>query len=258
MSRFFFALTLAALSATAQAPATSKTYESVDAVLWTQTSAEYQASARQVYAAARAALDRALATPSWVATLEGGSYIDPRPMPPAVILDLDETVLDNSAYRAQLAKAGKHFTLESWNAWVAEGRAGLVPGAREFLLYARMRGVWVHYITNRDCKADGADPTYKNINALGVPGILHCRTDTSDKSPRRNTLVAQYRVLLLIGDDLNDFVTAATTPEARQKQMEQYGALFGDRWFILPNAMYGSWDRFYGDDLAKKLAALKP
>ena len=258
MSRFLIALTLAALTVSAQTPVNTKTYESVDAVLWTQTSVEYQANTRQVYASARMALDRALATPSWVAALEGGDYTDPRPMVPAVILDLDETVLDNSAYRAQLAKVGKHFTLESWNAWVAEGRAGLVPGAREFLLHARMRGVGVHYITNRECKHDATDPTFRNIQALDVPGILHCRTDTSDKSWRRGGVASQYRVLLLIGDDLNDFVTAATTPEARQKQMEQYGALFGDRWFILPNAMYGSWDRFYGDDLAKKLSALKP
>ncbi len=257
MSRFFLALTLAALSATAQAPANSKTYENVDAVLWTQTSAEYQASTRQVYVAARAALDRALATPRWVAALEA-NYIGAQPLPPAVILDLDETVLDNSAYRAQLAKAGQRFTEETWKKWVMESRAGLVPGAREFLLYARMRGVTIYYITNRECSGDASDPTRKNIQALGVPGALICRTGTSDKSPRRSEVAGMYRVLLLIGDDLNDFVTAATTPEARQKQMEQYGALFGDRWFILPNAMYGSWDRFYGDDLAKKLAALKP
>ena len=258
MTRRFIVLTLAAFSAAAQAPAPPKSYESVDAVLWTQTSDEYQANARQVYAAARAALDRALATPSWVATLERGSSSDPRSLSPAIILDLDETVLDNSAYRAQLARAGKHFTLESWNAWVAEGRAGLVPGAREFLLHARMRGVSVHYVTNRDCKQEAGDPTLRNITTLGVPGLMHCRTDTSDKSPRRNSVAAQYRVLLLIGDDLNDFVTASTTPEARQKQMDQYGSLFGDRWFILPNTMYGSWDRFFGDDLTKKLAALKP
>ncbi len=142
MSRFFLALTLAALSAAAQAPATSKTYESVDAVLWTQTSVEYQASTRQVYVAARAALDRALATPHWVAALEA-NYIGAQPQPPAVILDLDETVLDNSPYRAPLAKAGQRFTEETWEKWVMESRAGLVPGAREFLRYARMRGVMV-------------------------------------------------------------------------------------------------------------------
>jgi len=239
-------------------PAFSQTLDNLDAVLWTQTSVEYQAAARQTYAAARMALDRGLATPHWTAIPLTGPP-SPPDKPPAVILDLDETVLDNSAYRARrLLDGGKPFTLESWNAWVAEAKAGLVPGAREFIDYARSRGVAIFFVTNRDCKNEPADATFRNLQALGVSGELRCRETTSDKEPRRYSIAWAHRVLLLVGDDFNDFVTAAPTLAERQKQLDRFGQYFGERWFILPNPMYGSWERPFEDRVEKKKEALKP
>jgi acid phosphatase len=237
-------------------PAFSQTLDNLDAVLWTQTSVEYQAGARQTYAAARTALDRGLATPHWTA-VPGMPEIPAKP--PAIILDLDETILDNSAYRARrLLDGGKPFTLDSWNAWVAEAKAGLVPGAREFLDYARSRGVAIFFVTNRDCKNEPSDATFRNLKTLGLDGELRCRTDTSDKEPRRYQIAYSHRVVLLIGDDFNDFLTAAPTLAERQKQLDRFAPYFGERWFIVPNAMYGSWERPFADSVQKKREALRP
>ena len=232
-------------------------YDNLDAVLWAQTSVEFQASVRQVYVAARASLDRALATPYWTAVSElPGVNLD---RPPAIILDVDETVVDNSSYRARLLKSGgKPFALDSWNAWVKESKAPLLPGAREFLDYAKMRGVRIFFVTNRDCKAEMSDPTFRNLQELGLGGELKCRESTSDKGPRRAAIAADYRVLLLIGDDINDFFTPPATLEGRQQMLDRYAQFFGDRWFLVPNPMYGSWERPFGDNLQKKLGALRP
>lgn len=236
-----------------------QTYDNLDAVLWAQTSVEYKATVRQTYAAARQSLDRALATPYWTAVAElGGSSLD---KPPAIILDLDETVIDNTQYRAlRLREGGKPFTLDSWIAWVKEGKASILPGAYEFLQYAHMRGVKVFFVTNRDCGSPPGDPTYRNVKELGLEfAMLRCRTDSSDKAPRRQAIAGSYRVLLLVGDDFNDFLTAhASTLEERQKLYERHAQFFGEQWFMVPNPMYGSWERSFADDHKKKLAALHP
>lgn len=238
--------------------ATAQTYDNLDATLWVQSSVEYRAAVRQTFAAATHALDRALETPYWTAALEQSANY--REKPPAIILDADETVIENAAYRAQRLQAGGlHFTNDSWTAWIGQGKAALLPGAREFLTYARMRGVAVFLVTNRDCKAEPADSTQRNLNSLGLDfAKLLCRTTTSDKSPRRAWVADQYRVLLLIGDDFNDFVTAEATLEGRREQFDRYGQYFGERWFIVPNPMYGSWERTFGDDTKKKLGGLRP
>lgn len=240
------------------ATASAQHYESLDAVLWTQSSVEFQANVRQAYTAARVALDKALATPHWTAVSELSSTNPERP--PAIILDVDETVMDNSSYRARLLKqGGKHFTNESWNAWVSESKGTLLPGAREFLDYAKMRGVRIFFVTNRDCKNEHNDPTFRNLMNLGLEFYqLLCREDTSDKGPRRARIAADSRVLLLIGDDINDFFTAPPTLEGRQKMLDRYSQFFGERWFIIPNPMYGTWERTFADDTQKKLSALEP
>lgn len=237
---------------------TAQTLDNLDAVLWVQSSIEYQANARQAYAGARLALDKALETPNWTAALEQTG--DVRNLPPAIVLDLDETVLDNSAHQAKLLRdGGKKYTNEGWTAWVAETKSGLVPGAFDFLIHAKMRGVAVFFVTNRECKVEANDPTMQNLRALGLGyGKLLCRTSTGDKSQRRLTITSTHRILLLIGDDFNDFVSSASTLADRQRQLDAFAQFFGERWFIIPNPMYGSWDRSFGGETKKKMEALKP
>lgn len=122
--------------------ARSQGSENLNSVLWMQTSAEYQAVTRQTYAAGKAALEKALADPRWTAALEQvpditGNYDK---YPPAVILDLDETVLDNSPIQARNVVKQQGFTDAAWQAWVKEQKAGVIAGAHEFLAYAHGRG----------------------------------------------------------------------------------------------------------------------
>ncbi len=137
----------------------------VNATLWVQSSAEYRAGALQAYAAARSALDAALADPSWVgATEESGTE---RSQPPAIVLDLDETAIDNTAYEARMITRGIVYDLPSWNQWVSEAAAKAVPGAAEFLAYAKSRGVTPFYVTNREAREEAG--TRRNLEALGFP-----------------------------------------------------------------------------------------
>jgi len=195
----------------------------VNPTLWMQSAAEYRASATQTYAAARRALDAALEESS--------------SLPPAIILDLDETALDNSRFAARMIAKGAPFSFGSeWSAWVSESASGAIPGAQEFLVYAQSRGVTPFYITNRTSDMEAA--TRANLEKLGFPLaenslLLREVNGTTDKSARRNDVASRYRVLLLLGDDINDFKPRATLDETT--------APWGTRWFILPNAIYGSW-----------------
>ncbi len=181
-------------------------------VLWTQTSAEYRALALAAFARARVELDRALADRTSTAALEQqGEFAD---LPPAVIADVDETLLDNSPYEADRIRAGGRYESVSWGAWVNRARATPVPGALEFARYAAERGVTLFYVTNRAAPLE--EKTRVNLEALGFP--LATDRDTvlvpgerpdwsSEKSTRRAEVASAFRILLLIGDDLGDFVS---------------------------------------------------
>ena len=218
-------------------------------VLWVQTSAEYRALALATFARARTELDRALADRSWTAALEQqGEIAD---LPPAIIADLDETLLDNSPYEADRIRVGGRFEPVSWNAWVTRARAAAIPGAAEFVHYAAARGVTVFYVTNRAAVLEEA--TRVNLAALGFP--LAGDRDTllmpgerpdwgSDKSPRRAEVARSFRILLLVGDDLGDFVSGARArPEERVALAESHSERWQRQWILLPNPYYGSWER---------------
>lgn len=221
-----------ATAATAVAPC-NPGHSILNATLWVQHSAEYRAAATQTYANARRALDAALAS--------GDSS-----KPPAVVLDLDETALDNTPFEARVIRAGKTYDSATWKQWTAEGAAPAIPGAAEFLQYAKSRGVTPFYVTNRD--EDERAGTFANLQKLGFPAepstLLLRQNDVSDKTPRREQVAASHRLLLVIGDDLNDFVNAREKSQAeRARIIEETAMNWGTRWFILPNPMYGSWER---------------
>lgn len=256
---------LAATSWSAPAPAPASVLaevtgrEQLHAVLWMQTAAEYRALARQVWQLARERLHTA--EQPGTAALEQADMpaLQLASLPTAVIVDLDETVLDNSYFQARLVRDHQAYTDAAWDAWVAEANAQLIPGAREFLQEAARLGHRIFYVTNRECQhhpvLTTGEPclakaaTQKNLVALGLPGaddpenLLLRRErpewETSDKSVRRAWLAQHYRIIAMAGDDLRDFVDRPLF-EARREQLTQ---MFGTRWFILPNAMYGSWER---------------
>ncbi|MBA5870477.1 MAG: hypothetical protein GDA68_10840 [Nitrospira sp. CR2.1] len=226
------------------------THELLNSLLWVQTSAEYQALSSTTYRQAGEALDRALLDRTWSAILEQTG--DVANLPPAVILDLDETVLDNSAFEGRLVAQGATFSPSAWDDWVREANARAVPGALDFIAQAHSKGVAILFITNRHAGQESA--TRENLEKLGVP--LPIDLDTvltegeppfnwpSDKSSRRQYLARRFRILLLIGDDLGDFLSGARdAPEQRVRLAREHHERWGRSWFLLPNPMYGLWER---------------
>ncbi len=239
--------------------AQQKQYPNLNAVSWMQTSAEYIAVTTGAYQSAARSLDAALADPNWTAAYEQGTDLANKP--PAVILDLDETVLDNSAFQAKAVADDTPFSEAAFQAWVKEARAGAIDGAVRFLDNALLKGVAPFYITNRVCDPMSADdPTVRVLKQHRIPfdpSRLLCKTSTSDKTERRRHVAAKHRVLLLLGDDFNDFVLPPASVAARADLARFHADKWGVKWFLIPNPTYGSWERAVGSTVAEKLKALR-
>ena len=245
------------LNAAAQTPADNE-YQA-GSVLWMQSSGERAALSYQAFTLGRMMLDRDFRT----------NHSRKRR---AVIVDVDETIVDNSRYQAGLVKNRQGFNDQTWLEWINRAEATAIPGAVEFLKYASSRGVRVFYITNRKVAEKAGTAT--NLRKLGFPNVndetLLVRTDTKDssKEPRRQSVSAKYRVVLLMGDNLNDFSDVfenAKTVTARMTVTDQNRARFGTYFIVLPNPMYGDWESSIyeyqrlteEEKAAKRKAALK-
>lgn len=248
---------VAVLAPTSRADDTAR--EQLNGILWMQGAAEYAALTSQIYAQATAQLP-ALAAPGSAALEQWGSAPGAlAALPTAIVLDVDETILDNSPYQARLARDRQEFSAASWSAWVLHAAGTPIAGAVEFLRAAHAAGHRIFYLTNRECpltpEPAGADPcpqrtaTMRNLVALGFPDAGDADSfllrngepgwRTSDKSSRRAAIARRYRIVALFGDDLRDFVERDVFT-ARRAELTP---LFGARWFVLPNPVYGSWER---------------
>jgi len=248
--------------------------------LWVRTSAEYRAASESTYRAARIALEAGLADPAW--TAEPTQTGDLAALPPAIVMDIDETVLDNSAPQAGLLIDETCFPefASVWDDWVAKRSAPAVPGAAEFIRAARAskdpqgRPVRIVFITNRECERRAGsdadcpqrDDTLANLRSLGLDSptladdlmIKGERPDwVGEKLSRRREVARHYRIVLNVGDDLADFLPEVrrASPRLRDEARCAADELWGRRWFILPNPMYGSWLVALGPDAAAALAA---
>jgi acid phosphatase len=219
-----------------------------DSVIWFRTSVEYRAVTTQSYRLATLMLDRALADRTWTAALEQTGEFSSKP--PAVVLDVDETVLDNSESEERNIREGATYNETRWAEWCNERRAAPIPGAVEFTRAAAAKGVAVFYVTNRDRALEPA--TRDNLAKFGFP--LDPNRDTvltraerpewaaSDKASRRAMVAQDFRILLLIGDDFGDFVAGARGTLAARKVLDDANsAMWGVKWIALPNPLYGSW-----------------
>jgi 5'-nucleotidase (lipoprotein e(P4) family) len=240
----------------APAPPQGELEYQLGSVLWTQSSGEWRALCYQAFTAARQALDQDLA--------KGRRGRVKR----AVVVDVDETVLDNSPFQARLVEKDIPFKPADWTAWVERAAAEPIPGALDFLRYATRRGVDVFYITNR--KETERKGTTENLIRAGFPDVsaatLLMRTDAASKEGRRQQLALSHRIVLLCGDNLSDFsaIFEKPTPEARNAAVDANDELFGTRFIVLPNAMYGDWERAIYHDLggasqaARRRETLRP
>lgn len=229
------------------------------ATLWTQRAIEYKANALTVFTLARIRLDEALADKSWTAAPgeQKGEY---QGLPPAVILDVDETLIDNSRYQVWMLKNNQSFSTKTWNEFCAAQISTAIPGAVEFVKYADSKGVKVFYITNRDAVTE--KDTRENMQKLGFP--MGGNVDTflmqneqpgwgSAKSSRRAVVTKDYRVLLNIGDNFGDFDDRYRGSEAdRIKAYEADMPYWGKQWLMIANPTYGSFDTApFGHDFKK-------
>ncbi len=229
----------------------------VMATLYQQTAAEYRALCYQAYNLGKWRLTAILDT------LKSDKK-------PAVVVDIDETVLDNSPYEAYLIKTNQFYPA-GWQEWLAAAEAKPVPGALDFLTFADQKEVDIFYVSNR--KEESKTFTMQNLKKLGFPQVkpdhLLLRTTTSSKEARRQAIQKTHTILLLFGDNLNDFaqIFEHQSIADRFKAVDQLKEEFGNRFIVLPNAMYGEWEgaiynyQWRADPKTKRqmrLKALKP
>jgi len=247
--------------------------QSMLSVLYAQSSAEYEASNIQTYVNAKSALDRALNDVTWTAAIEQKDNFENKP--PAIILDIDETVLNNVPFQARSIIDGQSYPT-GWLDWMLEESSDAVAGVSDFLEYSQSKGVKIFYVTNRIAVAE--DATRNNLKKLGLPldtdrDVLLMKNEngwTSDKVSRRKLVAKDYRILLLIGDQLGDFLPLDETTlelDARKELADTYKHMWGSKWFMITNPMYGRWEAsIYNNEypdtedelMQMRLEALKP
>ncbi len=237
-------------------------HDNMDAVVWLQASAEYAAVTAGVYATATAALEE-------IARTEAG-----RTHEMAIVLDIDETVLDNSRYQGQLVMDDATYEGGTWDEWIALRAAPAVPGVVDFIRTSQSLGFHVAFITNRACRSrpDAAEDcpqkadTLVNLEAIGVDSgstTLYLRGErpsqrcreflsaseradgkwSSDKTSRRECVRLDHDIIMLFGDQLGDFTEEQGGPSADSGRdtAAEFGEYWGKTWFMLPNPTYGGW-----------------
>ena len=254
---FYICLAAAALAACTQKTSSQSAPQIIEdgglrdtamAILWQQQSGEYAALCYQAFNAGKAFV-RAAKT--------GAKY--------AAVLDIDETVLDNSPYAAYLVKEDAPWDAATWESWCGAAAAAAIPGAAEFCTFLAENGIEIFYISNRPDSVRAA--TVDNLKALGFPNARADRvllqTSTSDKTPRINSArELGYTVLLYAGDNLDDFDSSIRrqTNAERTNWAEENAQTFGAHRLVLPNSVYGTFESaliegYYGKSPAERAAA---
>jgi len=225
-----------------------QTHEQLHGTLWIQTALEHDVCCVQTYALATIRVSQALKNTSWTAALDQPRGYEQ--LPPAVILDVDETVLDNSIFQARLVDRKSDYSDDLWAKWVAEKKSSAMPGVKDFLQFLAHKGVLVFFVTNRefDCEASTVDNLSSVLGQQITRAQVLCRNENpgwgSDKSSRRLFLAESHRIILLVGDDFNDFAyLGMVSPQQRFTSGSQYREYWGTKWIQLPNPNYGHWEK---------------
>lgn len=207
--------------------------ENMMATNWYQTSGEARALYLQGYNIATQRLKEYLKTP--------------HTKPYSIVLDLDETVLDNSPYQAENIILGRGYDSKSWDEWVNMKKAKAVPGAKEFLQFADKNGVKIYYISDRT--ESQLEATIENLRAEGIPVqandsvLLKNKDDKSGKVNRREYVKNHTQLIMLFGDNLSDFdLFSSKSIDERNAKVEELSKEFGDRFIMFPNPLYGAFE----------------
>ncbi|QIM67816.1 5'-nucleotidase, lipoprotein e(P4) family [Mannheimia granulomatis] len=212
------------------------------AVNWVQQSGEYDALAYQAFNSAKQAFDQA--------KVKKGKK-------KAVVVDLDETMIDNSAYAGWQIAQGKPHSSADWVRWTHARQATAIAGAVEFNNYVNRHGGKVFYVSNRSEK-ESKQATADNLVQLGFSGVddlsLLLKQDKSAKAARFAQITEKgYEIVLFIGDNLNDFGDQfyGKSNAERKAVVAEQQAEFGRRFIVLPNPTYGDWEGALGKDYRK-------
>ncbi len=234
-------------------------HDNTDGVVWLQSSTEYAAVTAGIYGSATAALLEMAQT-------------ETRPTSDmAIVLDVDETVLDNSPYQVQLVFDDETYGPDSWDRWVGLRTAPEVPGVVDFIRDAQALGFHVAFVTNRPCRARPGssdvcpqlEDTRVNLEAIGIDTSSttlflrgqqppeSCRAllteaeqvdgtwSQSDKTSRRACVEVEREIVMLFGDQLGDFTEEHGAPG--RGTAADFDENWGRSWFMLPNPTYGGW-----------------
>lgn len=230
-------------------------------VLWVRTAAEYEASSLQTYREASEDLQKFIDDTSWSAL---PWQVDAADLPVAIIADVDETVVSNVEFQVILERPFRNSVRDAWS---DSTEAQAVPGSVEFLRQASDAGVEIYFVTNRPCEIEAgiADPCPQKAIAFGDLREVGIEVDDDhlmmanedlgwdrEKSTRRLHIAKTHRVIMLLGDDLGDFIACTrkkalhpcsegATIESRRDSAIKFTHYWGEGWYILPNPMHGSW-----------------
>ena len=199
--------------------------------LFQQRAAEYRALCLQGYNAARMRIE---------------GYNAQSSKPKALITDIDETILDNSAYAVHQAWQGKEYTAADWYDWTAKAAADTMPGVGAFLKYAQSKSIEIFYVTNRETRERAG--TLSNLQRFNLPNAdeahLLTRRSPSSKEDRRMEIMQNHEVVLLMGDNLADFSTLfdKKNEAERKANVDASADLFGKKFIVFPNPNYGDWE----------------
>ena len=202
-------------------------------VLWQQQASEYRALCYQAFNIASLRLHEVVKNKSNQKNL-------------AIITDLDETILDNSYLQAELIKRQQEYAAQSWKEWTDKSAATAVPGAVEFLRMAKQKGLTIFYISNRDTSE--VTSTLINLKKLKLPDAetnhMFFLSNNSSKEARRQIVMKKYNVVMLLGDNLNDFVKVFEKKPDNERKMEvdKVHEEWGKKFIVLPNSYYGEWE----------------
>lgn len=221
----------------------SKSEHSTMSTVWYQKSAEMKALYYQAFNIAMLKLEEKLQHAE-----EGKQY--------AVVCDIDETLLNNSPFQGKLILENYFFSDSLWQEWTKLAKAEALPGALDFALFAASKNVRVFYLSNRS--VDELEWTMKNMQEIGFPNVEEefylLKTTTSDKEERRSKVRENYEILLFCGDNLGDFssVYDHRGDDLGFDDIEEMKEMFGDKYIVLPNPMYGTWEKsIYGNTYGK-------
>ncbi|WP_222985651.1 5'-nucleotidase, lipoprotein e(P4) family [Psittacicella gerlachiana] len=218
----------------------------VGATAWVQNAAEYRALAYQAFNVATVAYDQA-------PNVRGKAK--------AVVVDLDETMIDNGGFQGAIAKYGIAYNSKDWGNWEKTGKPTAIPGALEFAKHVVSKGGVVYYVSNR--QHANLEYTKASLIALGFPGVSDAtvllKDKVSSKEPRFEVANSKHNVVVYVGDNLRDFPEAGkfNTTAERNAWVDQNKKYFGNKFIVLPNPMYGNWlsslaPNFYSHSLAEQ------